>query len=144
MIGDFDVTVIDATNLVLGRLSSVVAKKLLNGEKVDIVNAEKCVIVGGKKGILAKYAKRLELAQKGDPELSPKYPKHAHMIIKRTIRGMLTYKKTKGREAFERLRVHLGFPKELAGKELEAIDTAKFNGKEAFITVGELGKELGA
>ena len=38
--------VIDATGHVIGRLSSAVAKRLLNGEDVVIVNAEKSLITG--------------------------------------------------------------------------------------------------
>jgi len=36
-------SVIDAKDLVLGRMASAVAKRLLNGEKIIIVNAEKAV-----------------------------------------------------------------------------------------------------
>ncbi|HDH44680.1 MAG TPA: 50S ribosomal protein L13, partial [Thermococcus sp.] len=39
------VTVIDATGAVLGRLASIVAKRLLNGEEIAIVNSEKAIIV---------------------------------------------------------------------------------------------------
>ena len=37
---------IDASDMVLGRLSSFVAKELLKGEQVHIVNAEKAVVIG--------------------------------------------------------------------------------------------------
>ena len=40
------VTVVNAEGLILGRMSSKVAKKLLNGEEVVIINAEKTVISG--------------------------------------------------------------------------------------------------
>ena len=33
-------TVIDAEGLILGRMASVVAKRLLEGERIEIVNAE--------------------------------------------------------------------------------------------------------
>ncbi|MEM2907188.1 MAG: uL13 family ribosomal protein, partial [Candidatus Odinarchaeota archaeon] len=32
--------IIDATNAILGRLSSIIAKRLLEGEKIIIINAE--------------------------------------------------------------------------------------------------------
>ena len=39
-------TVVDAEGAILGRLASKVAKRLLTGETVDIVNVEKIVISG--------------------------------------------------------------------------------------------------
>ena len=43
--------IVDATNQILGRLSSIVAKKLLEGYKVIIVNAEKAVVSGEPKRV---------------------------------------------------------------------------------------------
>ncbi|EQD37771.1 Ribosomal protein L13, partial [mine drainage metagenome] len=40
--------VIDASNAIYGRLSAHVAKQLLDGETIKIVNADKCVITGSK------------------------------------------------------------------------------------------------
>jgi large subunit ribosomal protein L13 len=37
-------TIIDASGLILGRMASVVAKRILSGELVVIVNAEKAAI----------------------------------------------------------------------------------------------------
>ncbi len=50
--------VIDAKDLILGRLASLVAKELLNGEEIVIVNAEECAITGSKESILQKYRER--------------------------------------------------------------------------------------
>ena len=51
---------IDATDTIMGRLASFAAKELINGEKVVIINAEKCAISGSKKSILEKYGHRRE------------------------------------------------------------------------------------
>ena len=40
--------IVDANNLVLGRLATVVAKKGLLGEKVDVINCENCRIIHNK------------------------------------------------------------------------------------------------
>ena len=40
--------VIDASGHILGRLSTNVAKRILNGEDVIVVNAEKAIIIGPK------------------------------------------------------------------------------------------------
>ncbi len=36
--------IIDANNMILGRLASFAAKKALLGEKIDVINCEKAVI----------------------------------------------------------------------------------------------------
>ena len=51
------VTVVDANNLILGRMATVVAKRLLQGESIIILNAEKTVI-SGKRLSRVKEAKR--------------------------------------------------------------------------------------
>ena len=43
--------IIDGTNAVLGRLASYVAKKVLKGEEVIILNCEHILITGNKKSI---------------------------------------------------------------------------------------------
>ena len=44
--------IIDASNLILGRLATFVAKQALLGEQVFIANCEKSVISGDKANIL--------------------------------------------------------------------------------------------
>ncbi|MEM1514999.1 MAG: 50S ribosomal protein L13, partial [Candidatus Bathyarchaeia archaeon] len=78
--------IIDATGLVLGRMASVVAKRLLNGEKIIIVNAEKAVISGDKYIIIRRYHNYLQI---GHPGKGPLHPRRPDRIVKRAIRGML-------------------------------------------------------
>ena len=40
------VTVIDGRNAVLGRLGSVVAERIMNGEEIVVVNSEAIVVTG--------------------------------------------------------------------------------------------------
>ena len=49
-------TVIDATDLIVGRLASHVAKKALLGEEFVIINSEKAILTGNKPQILAKFS----------------------------------------------------------------------------------------
>jgi len=114
--------VIDATNAILGRLASYVAKQSLLGKKIAVVNCSKAVISGKRRRIIEEYK---EIRAKGSAALKgPFFPKHPDKIIKRTIRGMLSYKKGRGKEAFKRIRCYNEIPKELekakkikAGKE---------------------------
>ena len=63
--------VIDGSNHILGRLATHVAKQLLNGEDIIIVNAEKIVITGRKEQILQDYHERRNLGVKGKNRRGP-------------------------------------------------------------------------
>ncbi len=134
-----NVIVADAGNQIAGRLASVVAKKLLEGKKVLVVNAENAVISGNPKFIIKKYREKWE---RGDPYHGPFYPRIPDRMLKRIIRGMLPYKKTTGREAFKRLKVFISVPEEFKGKETKLTDEQKLKGKS--IKLGELSLKLGA
>ncbi|MDI6888271.1 MAG: 50S ribosomal protein L13 [Methanocellales archaeon] len=135
-------TVIDADGLILGRLASNISKRLLLGEEITIVNAEKSVISGSKVSILGEYK---SLRNKGGKEKGPYFPKRSDRILKRTIRGMLPYKQKRGRDAYSRLRVYIGVPNELQDKSFETIESAKATRLSArYIRLGELSKKLGA
>jgi len=137
--------VVDGEGMVAGRLASVIAKKLLNGERIVVVNAEKIIITGKPRRIIEKYMKRIsEWRTYYNPEKrGPKYPRRPDRLFKRIVRGMLPWKKSRGREAFKRLKVYVGVP-----EELESVKKVKI--KEAFLrneniprmTLGELHKAL--
>jgi large subunit ribosomal protein L13 len=134
--------VIDAENARLGRLAAHVAKQLLKGEEVHVVNAEKAIITGNPKDILAKYLERRSYQYKGNPEKSPKWPKTPHLFVRRLIRGMLPRKKARGRNAYSKLRVYSGRPEGLEG-EARAIEAAVFGEPDKYIRVSRLCKLLG-
>jgi len=54
-------TVVDASGATLGRLSSMLAKRLLEGEEIIVVNSEKAIIVGSKKEIENRYRGKREV-----------------------------------------------------------------------------------
>jgi large subunit ribosomal protein L13 len=64
------------------------------------------------------------MRRKGSKERGPYFPKRSDMILRRTIRGMLPYKKAFGKAAFSRLRVYMGIPKELTDVEVETLNSA--------------------
>ncbi len=136
--------IINGENKVLGRLASVVAKKLLNGYTIEIVNAEKCVISGNKKSIVTRYRQRTKIRTKSNPRRGPFHPHRADLIVKRTIRGMLPRKKAKGIEAYRRLRVYRGIPEHIKPEQIteltEVPSADKFNYR--LLTVEELEKRL--
>lgn len=133
----------DATDAILGRLSTKVAKYLLEGKKVNIINCEKAVISGKKQSIVSEYKKKYEIHTASNPRRGPFHQKRPDRLVRRTIRGMLPYKKSSGRTAYSRLRVYIGIPE--AFKEKEYIKSAsnadKLNCK--FLSIGDLCRELG-
>lgn len=113
--------IIDANNLIIGRLGTVVAKKALLGEKIDIINAEEAVITGSRKNVLAKYIQR---KRRGDPMSGPFHHLQEDRFLKRTIRGMLPHKQEKGKTAYKRIRCYIGVPESLKEQKAESIKEA--------------------
>jgi len=134
-------TIIDAEGLILGRMASQVAKRLLNGEKVVIVNAEKAIISGKRLSILREMQDFLQI---GHFRKGPYHPRRPDTIVKRVIRGMLPRKKPRGKEALKRLRVYIGIPEDYEGKEKERIFEADGrNLRGPYIKVSELARNIG-
>ena len=138
--------VIDATDLVLGRLASFVAKRLLEGEEIAIVNAERAAISGRRRAIFDEYDAWLEIRSLSNPRKGPFHPRKPQDLVRRVVRGMLPFDKPRGREAYRRLRVHVGLPEELRKAELKTLPEASLArlGKRRFIRVGELSRYLGS
>ncbi|MDD1705446.1 MAG: 50S ribosomal protein L13 [Methanoregulaceae archaeon] len=137
------VTVIDGDGLLLGRMASMVARRAMSGEEIAIVNAERAVISGSRARVLANYGRK---RSRGSREGGPFFPRRPDHIVKRTIRGMLPYKRTVGSDAFKRVRVYVGVPVEFAGSEREVLEEAHMNrlNTPKFVTVGAVSTFLGA
>jgi len=134
--------IIDAENLILGRLATVVAKQALQGEKIDLINVEKAVVTGKPKDILAKYNQKFKRGHALD---GPFFPRHPEKLVKRTIRGMLPYKQEKGEKAFKNIKCYIGIPKEFEGKKAETIEKANVKNikKTKYLTIKDISKQLG-
>lgn len=134
--------IIDATNLILGRIGTIAAKKALEGEEVHIVNAELAVITGNPKKIFASFK---EARERGAPLVGPYFPKTPDRIVKRSIRGMLPYKKPRGREALARIKCYVGTPQKFKSEKMESPESmhiSKTNTK--YISIKQISKQLGA
>lgn len=133
--------VYDAENQILGRLSSVIAKQLLNGERIVVINCEKAALSGNPRYTIKHY---LEKIQRGDHIHGPFFPRQPDAIFRRTVRGMLPWDKPRGRRAYKNLRVFTGIPEELRNKESERIKNADVSKlKIKYIALGELSIALG-
>lgn len=130
--------VVDARDCIMGRVASQVADAALSGERVAVVNAESAVITGREEDVMSVYRKRAELGA----ESGPYYPKRPDGILKRAIRGMIPYKTTSGREAFENVRVYVGNPYD----DAEVLDDTSLDrlSNIKFVHLGEVSENLGA
>lgn len=135
--------IIDATNLLLGRMAAVVAKKALLGEKVDIINCEKAIMSGDKAAIILKYKQR---QAKGNTFKGPFYPRKPNMFVRRTIRGMLSYKRERGKKAYERIKCYISVPDDFKDKKAETIENANIKKLPSlkYIEVSQICKLTGA
>ena len=136
-------TIIDANGLILGRLASNVATRLLAGEKIDIINAEMAVVSGKSATIFKEYRDMIEI---GSAEYGPYFPRRPERILKRTVRGMLPYKRQSGRKAMANLKVHVGVPAEFVGMETETIEGASMNrlSSRKYVRLGDVSRKLGS
>jgi len=129
--------ILDAEGSVAGRLCSYVAKQLLKGEKVIVVNAEKAIITGNPKTTIQKFIERRERVH---PKYGPFFPRRPDLILRRMIKGMIPYKKPTGKNKFKNLRVYIGIPENLNG------EIKKFSNKNitnSYMTILEISKKLG-
>ncbi len=117
-----DYSVIDADRQVLGRVASITAKMLIEGKSIVVINADAAMVSGDKRVMVKRYRTRLNLQDKANPEHSPYWPRRSDMLFKRIVRGMLPYRLPKGKDAYKRLRVFSGVPKEFDGIKPLAIE----------------------
>jgi large subunit ribosomal protein L13 len=135
------VTLVNAEGLIVGRMCSKVAKRLLNGEEVIILNAEKAVFSGKKKSKVLEAHVFLEV---GAPMRGPFHYRRPDRFLRKVVRGMVPYKQPKGKNAYKRLKVFMGIPLELKDREMITFtEASSANLKGPHFTLGELAKEIG-
>ncbi|MEM2874010.1 MAG: 50S ribosomal protein L13 [Candidatus Nanoarchaeia archaeon] len=137
--------IIDATNLILGRMAARVAKLALSGEEVIVVNCEKAIISGKKSVVLAKFKQREARVQ---PFKGPFRKRMPDRIVRSAIRGMLPHgrwsEESRGRLALRRIKCFIGIPDKYKTQKIEtftdiSVDKLK---TEFYTTVGEIAQLL--
>jgi large subunit ribosomal protein L13 len=158
------VLVLDASNLILGRLASESAKLikgkpvtitgtnsegksvtagLKEGDRLVIVNADKAVITGNPLWTTKRYLQRMKIKVNTNPRRGPFFPRQPEDIVRRAIRGMVKNKTPSGRAAYKRVHVFAGMPTEEYKKQAIRIDQISADHMLCKrITVGELGKRI--
>ncbi|MBS3168360.1 50S ribosomal protein L13 [Candidatus Woesearchaeota archaeon] len=131
--------IINAENLILGRLATYAAKQALEGNPVIIVNCEKAIITGNKTSILNEFK---EINDLGGPYKGPFLQKTPDKLVRRTIRGMLPYRQERGSKAFKRVKCFTGIPDKYQNQKIETIKEASYTKLNTlkFITVNDISR----
>ncbi|BAN90565.1 50S ribosomal protein L13 [Aeropyrum camini] len=137
--------VVDGSGMIMGRLASLVAKLLLAGWSVKVVNAEKIVLSGDPKMVVESYRRTvLGVKSRFSHKWRPKRPRTPQRLFKHAVRGMLPRNKARGRVALSRLKVYVGVPEELKNRELVRFPEADASRLGAhFIELGAVARQLG-
>lgn len=97
----------DASNKILGRFCSQIAKKALLGEYIIIVNAKDAIISGTKRDIHERHLAKLNISTATNPRRGPFHERRPDTFMRRVIKQMLPRKKLRGKEALKRVHVYI-------------------------------------
>ncbi|XP_077290389.1 ribosomal protein L13A [Arctopsyche grandis] len=101
---------IDGRGHLLGRLSAVIAKALLEGSRVVVVRCEQLNISGNLFRNKLKFMSFLRKRCNVNPARGPFHFRAPSKILWKTIRGMLPHKTERGKAALRRLKTYEGCP----------------------------------
>jgi large subunit ribosomal protein L13 len=136
--------IVDFDNAVLGRASTQVAKALLLGDDVVVVNCEKAIVKGNPASAVEKFQRRYDWRTKGNPvKRGPKYSRLPDRIVTWSIRHMLPYHKPSGQAALDRLTVCVGVPKRFEAQKAEKLPGTQNTELKRFLTIGQISQRLG-
>ncbi|OBU83397.1 50S ribosomal protein L13, partial [Enterococcus faecium] len=102
--------IIDARGHLMGRLAAVVAKTILQGQRVVVVRCEGINISGNFFRSKLKYLDYLKKRCNVKPSRGPFHFRAPSKVFYKTVRGMVPHKLTRGKEALARLKVFEGIP----------------------------------
>ncbi|KAK1315938.1 60S ribosomal protein L13a-2 [Acorus calamus] len=139
--------VVDARHHMLGRLASIVAKELLNGQKVVVVRCEELCLSGGLVRQKMKYLRFLRKRMNTKPSHGPIHFRAPAKILWRTIRGMIPHKTKRGAAALARLKAYEGVPPPYDKMKRmvipDALKVLRLQAGHKYCLLGRLSKEVG-
>ncbi|XP_063234066.1 large ribosomal subunit protein uL13 [Bacillus rossius redtenbacheri] len=101
---------IDGRGHLLGRLAAIIAKTLLQGNRVIVVRCEQINISGNFFRAKLKFLSFLRKRCNVNPARGPFHFRAPSKILWRTVRGMLPHKTPRGAAALKRLKAYEGIP----------------------------------
>jgi len=141
----------DATDKILGRFCSQIAKKALLGEHIVIINAKDAIISGNKQDIFDRYLAKLNISTSTNPTRGPFHKRRPDTFMKRVIKQMIPRKTVRGKDAIKRVHVYIGdiperFKKryqKLVPQEIHKCEKQRLFYYNKFVTLEELTDHIG-
>ncbi|MHB1908863.1 MAG: 50S ribosomal protein L13 [Nitrososphaerales archaeon] len=135
---------VDASGQIGGRLCSNVAKLLLNGDRVVVVNAEKVLVSGQRSNVMSGWLEYLKIASVVHPKHGPFHNRTPDGILTRMVRGMVPRRKPSGASAMKRLRVYVGVPGRFEKTKFQRFESAAATKPTAYyVKLGEIASRIG-
>lgn len=141
----------DATDKILGRFCSQIAKRALLGEYIVIINAKDAIISGTKRDIHEKHLAKLNISTATNPRRGPFHERRPDTFIRRVVKQMLPRKKLRGKEALKRVNVYItDIPERFKSRYQKLVPTEIYNADKKrlsyynkFITLDNLCQRIG-
>jgi len=141
------VVVIDGKGHLLGRLASILAKELQNGQPIVIVRAEEVNISGSLFRNQLKFTEFLNKRTNTNPARGPIHARAPGRIVARVIRGMIPHKSARGQAAMDRLKTYEGIPHPYDKMKRQVVPDAlryiRLRPGRKFCNVGDLAAAFG-
>jgi len=135
--------IVDVKGIVAGRAATRIAKALIKGETVIVLNAQDAVMVGNTPSIMEKFKRRTDASVLSNPHYGPKYARIPDRMFRRTVRNMLPTKKSAKERMIKRLKVFNAVPKEYASEKAITFEESRFNERHNAMTYKEIALQLG-
>ncbi len=141
----------NASNKILGRFCSQIAKRALLGEYIVIINAKDAIISGSKGDIHIRHLAKLNISTATNPRRGPFHERRPDTFMRRVIKQMLPRKKLRGKEALKRVHVYIAdIPKRfkiryqnLEPNEIFNADKQRLSYYNRYITLENLCHRIG-
>lgn len=104
--------VINARDHVAGKLATFIAKNILEGQQVIVINTEYLVLTGPMERGIGRFKDYLNKRRLTKPEKGQKHHRSPSMFLQRIVRRMVPKRKVKGQRALKLLTVHESCPDE--------------------------------
>jgi large subunit ribosomal protein L13Ae len=139
--------VVDGRAHMFGRLASIVAKEIMNGQKVVIVRAERINISGSLFRNKLKYMEFLNKTRNANPRRGHVHYRSPARMFWRAVRGMLKHKSNRGMEALGRMKIFEGIPYPYDHKKRMvipgALKTLRLKNHRKHCLLGDLSSQVG-
>jgi large subunit ribosomal protein L13 len=141
----------DATDKILGRFCSQIAKKALLGERIVIINAKDAIISGNQSNIHEKYLTHLNIRTATNPRRGPFWSRRPDGFMRQVVKKMLPRKKMRGKEAVKLIHIYVSdiperFKKryqKLIPNEILNADKTRLSYYNKYITLDNLCTRIG-